>query len=251
MTTLDTLSDMIAKMNAEINDNISNLRKDIDSKFTGITNEIKSDVNLLQEKNEILEAKFENLDRLAHLNDLLLYGVPFTLNEDLKDLFYQICDTIGFITMDFTLMSIFRAKTKNKQQTIVIKFISASFRNDFYIKYLKFKDLSLQHLGIDSNDRIFIKESLSKTNLDLFQKTLKTKLDGKIEKVFTRNGLVYIRRTASSDMERIYCLQQICEIESLPVVFKVFNKNELNHKRKPSSEVPEAELRSTGSKSNW
>lgn len=64
--TMETLSEMITQMKIDINNNNNNLRKDIDSKFITITNEIKSDVVLLKEKNNSLEVKVENLERLSH-----------------------------------------------------------------------------------------------------------------------------------------------------------------------------------------
>lgn len=65
---------------------------------------------------------------------------------------------------------------------------------------------------------------------------LKTKLDGKIEQVFTQNGLVYVRRNSTSGEECIFNLPQVAALESLPTTS---NKTETTHKRKPSNEVSE------------
>lgn len=228
--TLDDVAKMIDNLGKELKTDNENLRKEIDGKLLSAVAEVKTDISNLSSKHDNLEAKVERLDRLSHSSDLLINGVPFLENEDLMDIYNRICTTIAFIAKDYTLLSIFRLKKQNSRSpTIILKFISSQAKSDFYFRYLKFRKLSLIHLGFESDVRVYVTESLTETNSECYKFAMNQRRNGLLHKVYTYNCLVFIKQTKEAVPIRIDNMQQLLTITSAS------NPN-ANHKRKPTSE---------------
>lgn len=77
---------------------------------------------------------------------------------------------------------------------VLIQFAITVQRNDFYFKYLRSRSLSLSEIGFSVNKRIYINENLGSDVRNLRSKALQMKKDGKLRGVFTRNGILFVKK---------------------------------------------------------
>lgn len=242
----ENTSSLINNVKVDINNNIqlavANLQRDLEAKLSNVVTDMKTDVQSLKTRCDILESKVERLERLSHLSDLLLNGVPYFQNENLLEIYNAICNVIKFNTADYTLQAIFRIgkSSSSRNASIIMKFISPAARSSFYSLYLKFKILSLHHIGFDGNVRVFIQESLSKNNAEIFRRAMELKRNKRLVRSYTYNGLVFIQVDDSTDTICCTSASQLCELTNQANVN--IDKQEREHKRKPSSE-PVADYR--------
>lgn len=166
-----------------------------------------------------MEDKLEKLDRQMHLTDLLVHGIPISEDEDLNRIINSICNIIGFTSMDYALLSIFRINIKSKYPPIVLKFISHPARNEFVNLFLILSDI-----GFDSNKPINVQESLSSLNASIFRKAMEMKHSDFLFSVNTRNGFVKIKKSSTDKPIIVYSIQQLYDIENLGV--KIVRKQE-------------------------
>lgn len=238
----------------ELSKQISDLKKDLDSKFADQINVIKSNLHSLHSSHNILESRVDKVERLLHMTDLMIYGIPKSPNEDLHHIFEKICGSIGYVQKDFTLQAIFRINntknsTKSKFAPIIAKFISASAKSDFYVRYIKFKILNLSHIGFKSDDRIFVQESLSSIHAEIFRLAMQHKKNNNISSVYTHNGFVCVKLSRESDAIRISSkahLQQL--VPALPEKF--IDNDNTNNKRKFNNSVEIVEDKPSSSNVN-
>lgn len=158
----DLITSSKVELFAKLDDKIDELNKCWEAKFSAALGEIKHEVNELRNHQSAMDDKYNSLDRIMHLNDAIIHGVPRTQEENLRGLFGCICKAIGYSVNDMALLSIFRG-SKMKNSAIILKFISASVRNDFfyaYVKSIKAQPLTLIDLGFKTKDRVYIRESL-------------------------------------------------------------------------------------------
>lgn len=191
----------------------------MDEKFLGMKRELQADIDDINARHDYLEGRIDTLERESHSADLLLNGIPITPNEDLNLLFNKICTKLGFAAKDYTLLSIFRLKNKFSHPTIVLKFISQDARNAFYKLYWKSKNLNLIDVGFQTDSRIYVKESLTKSNLEIFQRAMALRREKKLYSVLTYNGCVYVKNQPEAQAVRIDSVSLLTE----------YNKRKLNN----------------------
>lgn len=78
---------------------------------------------------------------------------------------------------------------------IILQFALRNDRDEFYSCYLQKRDLKLCHLGIDSTRRIYVNENLTVTARRIKAAALRLKKDGKLSSVYTKQGIVMVKRS--------------------------------------------------------
>lgn len=217
------VKDEISSVKVELSKQINDLKLDLDDKFSTQFNVIKTNVHSLQQRQEILESRIDKTERLLHMTDLIVHGIPKTSNENLHNTFHMICDAINFVVKEFTLQAIFRVNNNVKFPPIIMKFISGPARNEFYSSYLKFKILNLSNIGFNSKDRVYIQESLSPLHAEIFRRALALRKEELLHTVFTRNGFVNVRLNKD---DKAICLVDMLQLSQL------VNTNNSTAKRK-------------------
>ena len=98
---------------------------------------------------------------------------------------------------------------------IIVKFTRRDTRSELYNakKFLKHKTIKDLGLGRHSERKIFISESLTKKNRELFNKCLKAKKDLNFRFIWTKYGKISLRKDADNravtinndmDLQRLY-----------------------------------------------
>lgn len=220
---LSTLAKLIAESKTELSNEIQNFRKEMDSKFNSIAGEMKAEIDTVCRRQKSVESRLDELERKSLLNDLLINGIPLTPNENMREIFVKICHKLGFAAKEYTILAIFRLKTKSTQPTIVVKFISKDARNEFFQLYLKQKNLSLLDVGFLTEKRIFIHESLTKKNVAIFKDAMVLKKETKLHTAFTHDGIVHVRSTPEGISQQILDIEQLLEFRQTKRKLHVLN----------------------------
>lgn len=147
-----------------------------------------------------LSATNEYVSRFEKSSELIVSGIPYVNEENLKNTFLSIATTLGYtIAPSVDLKRMARAPIKpGESPSIVCQFALRSERDSFYRRYLGQRNLSLSHLGFQSNNRIYVNENLTQLARGVRIEATKLKRLGKIHQVFTRDGVVHIRTSSTS-----------------------------------------------------
>lgn len=191
---------MKSEFKAEI-ESINNKIEATNASCVSKVNDISDKVSNIDERMGIVEKDFE---RLAHMNELKLTGIPFTENEDLLNVFNKVANLIGYdVSISTNIPALSRIVKRNRltnelspTHTIIMKFIAIHLKETFYNMYLRLlprKRITSKELGFSTEGRIVIGENLTKQNREIFIAASTLKRDGKLAQVFTVNGIINVK----------------------------------------------------------
>lgn len=186
---LTSLASQLSKFREEIASDMERLREENTLKFSTISSTI-DDIN---------KQTSSALDRSTRMNDLVISGIPFVDGENLLSYFHIWCRSLSYNESNFPLVDI-RRLSRGKMiagtnYMILLQFAFTVQRNDFYSRYLRSRSLSLSELGFSVNNRIYINENLGPNIRALRSKAIQLKKEGKLDGVFSRHGILFIKRS--------------------------------------------------------
>lgn len=176
------------KLRSDITLELENVRTETNITTTNIMDAVE------QNRAECLAA----VDRSMRCNDLIVSGVPYITGENLPNYFVNWCKSLGYVDEFIPIVDIKRL-TKNTPTNgtiylILIQFAITVQRNEFYTRYLRTRKLSLTDIGFSTDRRVFVNENLVPAARELRTKALHMKKKGELAGVFTRMGVVYVKR---------------------------------------------------------
>lgn len=212
----NTKDELSRQMKADINNLKSEIRKDLEQMSSTLENSVTELSCRVNENKESIHHTAHNLSCSLNRNDLIISGVPFVQGEDLMDYFGKCCHALGFANTTIPVVDIRRlhksTMVPGKSYLMLLQFAITNQRNDFYIKYLGSRSLTLDLLGFSSKDRFFVNENLTVAARAIKAKALLAKKDGKLHSVFTRDGVICIKKTPESESRRIETMEKLMEI---------------------------------------
>lgn len=145
--------------------------------------------------------------------NLLLSGVPINLKMNLDTFVKSVSSIIGEEIIASDLVKCRRMK--NNPSTMIITFGLIEKRNKFFEAYFKFlkktNTKNLNHLMLSmldtstANDvKLYLKEHLTPYNTNLFMKCRILVRKKKIHKCYTKNGKVFVYRTAEKNEKPLF-----------------------------------------------
>jgi len=165
-----------------------------------------SDLNTVKDELTAVKAELQNLKDAANKNEnlsiaseLRIHGVPADEQENLTNLFNKICTAAN--APPPIIKSIKRLKNSNNSTVvdgpIHVKLSSprakkSLLRSIAVLRRDKKTELALNHIGFESNTRIYINEQLTKHNYSILKAAVKMKKQNKFHAVFTRNGICQV-----------------------------------------------------------
>lgn len=215
---LDKLLDSVVKIKVDMHQKIDRIARRVD--------QIRQDVQL----------NIDNTDRSVCNNLLELAGVPHRKGENLQLYFRRICELLGYTEADIPLVDIRRKRADRTEKTessistatnpnlkgteaadqaeppvITIEFIFKNIRDNFYRAYLRARPtpLRLADIGLESDRRIYINESLTKLNQKLKSAALRKKRDGLLHAVYTVDGAVFVQAQPGQKGRRVCSLAEL------------------------------------------
>lgn len=253
----------IDKMESSLREMINGVKDAMDMKYTTFTTEIdqklkdttalcnrncvasSSDLsaklfNHVDERYTLHDERIDRLERLSMANELVISGVPIENNDKPWGLIGDICHALNCNLNQRDFAAVYRLKSfsnanANQAVPIVVKLHDEWAVRELFSCYFKKGNLSLNDIGFNNNSRIFINESLTKSNREIFKLAAEAKKANLIVKYHTRNGLVHVQRDDNAKPIRI---QHIGELQQLlPQTFERTNnsgaRRRLNLRSKP------------------
>lgn len=225
-----TISQLANLLSSKLESTKSEIFRKIDNEMAIVRADIKTEMNSVRAELEksigelsssvhhnkaSIRLKNDAIARSRNVNDLIVSGVPYTQNENLPMFVAKWCQVLGYPENSTPLVDVRRISKlplmSGKSYPILIQFAITNHRNDFYVKYLRTRSFTLEQIGFKSNGRMYVNENLTTADRALKAKALTAKKQGKLESVFTRNGIIYIRRTADGDRYQISSEDQLSE----------------------------------------
>lgn len=200
---------------SDILSKIDQLESNMDQKLGKVASDLA-----VQEENCIktsiaFEKRLDCVERCQNSCDLLISGIPVIKDENLNECFHKIATIINFTFSEKIIDSIYRIPSKHSKVSpaISVKFLNKSNRDRFFVQYLKFKNLNLKQLEyFESTSRIYINEKLTKRNYSIYREVQQLHRKGIVAQVFTRNGLVHIRKPNDDTIIAVTDLEELNSI---------------------------------------
>jgi len=210
---LSTLSDQYV----ELEKKVSNLKKLNKERQTEIGN-LSMTVNLLSNQLSVLKSEQNNQNQYGRRDTLEISGIPVCIGENTNDIVCKVGKALDVEIHDKDISVSHRLPVdKSKQQTpaIIVKFIKRDLRDTLYKARKGLRMKSTHDIGILRHppSNIYISESLTPQNRQLFKKCLKAKKDLKLKFIWTRYGNIHLRKdgyspvvniTNENDLHRLY-----------------------------------------------
>lgn len=175
-----------AKIEAKIDSSNSKLEQRIggvETMLTALKRECTENINSLSKTvTEVrceIQSTAQRMDRFEKANDLIISGIPYSTNENLGQLFYILAKALAYNDLDRPIVDLKRLMrlpiAAGATPPIVCQFAFKNARDAFYGRYLKARNLTLRHLGFDSDLRVFLNENLTQHARDIRTYAVKMK----------------------------------------------------------------------------
>lgn len=172
-----------------------------------------------------IETRLSKLERHSLMNELIVTGIPLEKRRSVDDVVADICEALQCDLRQSDFTAIFRLtsrKQRNNQNgdgsqrtvspPIILRLNYLWAKNQILDAYYKKKDLNLKDIGFKTAKRIYINESLTVSNREIFKTAMELKKSGNIFRCFTRQGLVYIQKTESGSTIKVISQQNLDKI---------------------------------------
>lgn len=246
-----SLLKMVGDVKEDMDKKFSSFSVDIDRRLKDITassNQKCEDTvgrvstefsNRMDEMNALYEFKVDKLERHSLERELIITGVPMETNDNPFGVIGDIISALNCNLQERDFVAAYRVKrngvASGRSVPIIVRVYDNYVKQELLSSYFKHKNLNLKDIGFKTSARIFINESLTKLNREIFNLASVAKKANHIVKMFTRSGLVYVQRNGN---DKPVCMQHINElIQLLPPNFECTPSNPLlttrrrNHSR--------------------
>ena len=125
---------------------------------------------------------------------LTLKGIHKQAGESTDDVIINVAKMLE-VDQSVRDIDISHRTSNNTDAGIIIKFNSRRKRNEIYGKRKNLKNKTVKELGFNSDNKIYINESLTQNNGDLLKNTRKLKKSKQLKQIWTKNGSIFVRET--------------------------------------------------------
>lgn len=226
---LSQINEKINEIENKINIVENRLLNELDNRIVDIMSEIHTvrervteletgctEIKLLKTEIKTLKSQIQRQENLAVSCDLRLNGIPFKSNENLHEVFDNICCALNISTPSYK--SIFRLQNRNNKEqnspdaVVLVKLLSPYDKNFILKSFALFRknfqcQLCLHHIGFQSdnssNRKVFINENLTSNNFKILQTAINLRKKHRLASAFTLRGLVYIKVAATDEPRHI------------------------------------------------
>lgn len=213
----------LSGLSVDVDNRIQNVVASMNRKCDETVAQVSSEMtNRMDELRAIHESRLDKLERSSLEKELIITGIPMEPNDNPIGIIGDICSALNCNLQQRDFTAAFRLKrkhvTSNRSVPLVIRVYDNYVKQELLASYFKRKDLNLKDIGFQTSSRIFINESLTKANREIFKLASAAKKSNLIIKLFTRNGLVHFQR---NENDKPICVYHISDLEQfLPPSFE-------------------------------
>ncbi|KAJ0171793.1 hypothetical protein K1T71_012556 [Dendrolimus kikuchii] len=170
----------------------------MEKRCTDLQNNLKN-INL---KYEVLETKIHQIEQSQLANQLEICGIKETEKEDVEEIAKDIAMSILQAPED--IIKVYRKKRNrlNNQKSMDNSVITVILREgirDMWIEAAKSSPINAEKLGLEKNNKIYLRESLTPATAFLLWKT-KEELKGTFKFIWCKHGSVLVRKSENKKL---------------------------------------------------
>ena len=171
---------------------------------------MKSIIGEIKEENRRLKMHINELDQYGKKSNIIVYGVPYQENENLRNEIIRIAASMETELNDGDISAVHRLPSKNtkKPPPIIVKMNNLDKKTNLVNNSRRMK-----LRGVGSNPKlsfsVAIYDHLSTNTMELLNEAKEMRKNGKIAYAWQRNGKVFIRTTEESRAVRVYDINQL------------------------------------------
>ena len=201
-------------------DTITQKIDELDKKISAVELEnkhLKSEVLRLSSIVEHQSIQINDIEQYSRRDCIEIAGVPEVEDENTNELVLKIGNLIG-VNINESDISIshwlpkpsYSSSVKEgmsgvniKYSKIIVKFTRRVTKERFFKARKHWKNKTTSDIGMASSNKIFISESLTTKNRELFHECLQFKRNHYFKFIWTRSGRVYVRKDTNSPIHAI------------------------------------------------
>ena len=219
--------DVITKRVGQLEQNLLTVQQE--------NNFLKSEVGRLSKSAIDLASEMNDIEQYSRRECVELTGLPEEPGEDTTKLALKVGSLMG-LDLDDTDISVSHRLPKSnfdasyssrlrdgtarnidpalKFPKVIVKFVRREVKEAFYQSRKHLYGKTTRDIGLSrlSENKLYISESLSPRNRDLFKECRKFKRDQSYKFIWTHNGRVYLRRNKDSPARLISCKEDLAKI---------------------------------------
>lgn len=195
------LKETFQKFKEDTNSNFNNLN----TKFS-VIDKIITENNVLKTNIIQLENKIELMERRQISNDIIIDGIPENKTEDCSQLVQQICKELNTninVSMINDCHRIGYNRNNARPRKILATFINHQDKTNILKSRQIRRNFSTKYMGIQPDMPIYIRENLTTKGNKLFKEARDLKKLLNFQFVWTKNGLVFLRKNETDKIIRV------------------------------------------------
>lgn len=217
---------------AELNKTVNSIKVTLDSvqeRITVVESEnvaLKEKCDFLCEQNDSLHkevsnirSEFEMFKQYSRNHNLEIKGIPLTPNEEIYCILESVAKTLQVPYNNNDVSTAHRLqKPRNPQEhpSIVVQFISRTVRASWLTAAKKIRIKASDLVATLPATPVFVNEHLTPANKAILGRSKYLARKQKLTAAWTRDGVIYIRKTESSPARRVTSVEEVNSVAEVP-----------------------------------
>ena len=149
-----------------------------------------------------VQKSLNDLEQYTRRDSVEIRGIPLpeeSQEEDTNEIVLQLSQKMGIPLERKDISVSHRIRSRSLvDPAIIVKFVRREVRERLYRARKRLKSITTADFGFSVEKKIFINESLTPKNKELFKDCLRFKKDNNFEFLWTNAGKIFLRRNADS-----------------------------------------------------
>ena len=155
-----------------------------------------------------LESSVNQVKQYRRRNNIVISGIPDVTDDDLEDAVTSIMEDLDVIVQNGDIEvchRIGKSDQKTSSKKTIVRFINRKYCKKALVNRKKLININSQmKYNFSQNNKIFINENLTRANESIAFCGRKLKRNSKIHSCFTRDGIVFIKKTEKSKAFKVH-----------------------------------------------
>ena len=190
---LNFLSSKYDELNKKVADLENNKRKILDENEALRSQVLGSNKVIQQMKKDI-----SDMHQYSRRDCVEIRGIPFVEDEVTNEIVINVAQRLDIEVNneDISISHRLPKRQGNHDSAIIVKFVRRSVKDQFYKNRRMLRNISTKDIGYlrYRKQQIFISESLTPANRELFNLSLQKKKELSYKYIWTMNGVTYLRK---------------------------------------------------------
>ena len=149
-----------------------------------------------------VQKSLNDLEQYTRRDSVEIRGIPLpeeSQEEDTNEIVLQLSQKMGIPLERKDISVSHRIRSRSSvDPAIIVKFVRREVRERLYRARKRLKSITTADFGFSVEKKIFINESLTPKNKELFKDCLRFKKDNSFKFLWTNAGKIFLRRNADS-----------------------------------------------------